>query len=181
MEYWDLYDMQRQPLGQVHQRSAALPEGTYHIVISVWTVNTKGEILLTLRSPYKDIYPNCWENTTGSVVAGESSKEGALRELREETGIQATEDELYFVDTLIKSNSLVDRYLVKKDVKISDLVLQKEETVAARWVPFAEFLILLQNKEIAFPVERDLQRVKIGLQTFLSKTSLDKDYVNIRS
>lgn len=86
-EYWDLYDENRRPLGETHLRGLALPKGTYHIVVEVWTVNSKGEILLTLRDPKKETYPDKWECTGGSILAGETSKTGAVRELFEEIGI----------------------------------------------------------------------------------------------
>ena len=56
----------------------------------VWVVNSLGDFLLTLRSPEKEASPGCWENSGGAVVAGETSLQGALRELGEETGIQAS-------------------------------------------------------------------------------------------
>jgi len=39
-----------------------------------------------LRHPNKKEYSNYWENTGGSVLSGETSKVGAIRELFEETG-----------------------------------------------------------------------------------------------
>ena len=55
---------------------------------------------MTLRDKAKPVYPNCWENTGGAVLAGETSLEGALRELREETGLAAQPEALRLLDIL---------------------------------------------------------------------------------
>ncbi|MDT4761063.1 NUDIX hydrolase [Sphaerochaeta sp. PS] len=151
-EYFDLYDNDRNPLGRVHQRGVPIPEGLYHVVVSVWTVNKKQEILLTLRSAQKQLLPNLWENTSGSVLAGESSREAALRELREETGIIAESSEMTFLGTARKAASFVDIFLVRKDAWPIEVVLQKEETVDAKWVTFPELEVLDQRGELAFPI-----------------------------
>ena len=46
MEYWDLYDRDRIPTGETHQRGKPLPEGRYHMVVHVVIFNTKGEMLI---------------------------------------------------------------------------------------------------------------------------------------
>ncbi len=151
-ELFDLYDENRKPLGQVHQRGVPLPEDLFHVVVSVWTINEKNEILLTLRSPDKHLMPNLWESTSGSLHAGENSVDAALRELREETGIVASPEEIFFLGTTRKASSFVDIYVVRKAVEPSAVVLQPEETVAAKWVTFAELQAMEQAGELAFPI-----------------------------
>ena len=94
-ELWDLYDRDRIPIGQVWERSMELPLGTYHLVVYILTFNEKGELLITLRDYAKDRYAGLWEVTGGSALAGEASREAACRELFEETGVKAAEDELW--------------------------------------------------------------------------------------
>ena len=89
MELWDLYDKDRRPLGRTHQRGLPVPPGAYHLAVIVVILNPKGEVLLTRRAPEKDACPGWWENTGGSVLAGETSLEAITRELREETGATA--------------------------------------------------------------------------------------------
>ena len=119
-ELFDLYDNERKPLGRVHQRGVPLPKDLYHVVVSVWTINEREEILLTLRSPDKLLKPNLWESTSGFVMAGEASIDAALRELQEETGIVATPDEISLLGTTHKAASFVDIFVVRKTVDLSD-------------------------------------------------------------
>lgn len=151
-ELFDLYDSDRNPLLRVHQRDVPLPTGLYHVVVSVWTVNERDEILLTLRSAEKHLMPNLWESTSGSVIAGETSMEAALRELREETGIVATAEDIFFLGTTRKAASFVDIFVVRKTVDLSEIVLQAEETVAAKWVTFAELQAMERRGDLAFPI-----------------------------
>ena len=73
MELWDLYDSNRQPLFRTQLRNQLINPGEYHIDIEVWTVNSNKNLLVTLRDPNKENYPGKWENTGGSVLAGETS------------------------------------------------------------------------------------------------------------
>lgn len=86
--------------GKTHERGVPLGPGEYHIIADVWTVNQRSEILLTRRHPDKP-YGLLWECTGGSVLTGENSVEGALRELSEEVGIHASKDELHLIDRRI--------------------------------------------------------------------------------
>ncbi len=151
-EYWDLYDTNRQPLGRTHLRGLPLEKDTYHVVVSVWTVNQDNKLLVTLRSAEKDLYPNLWENTSGSVISGETSREAALRELREETGIEAREEEMQFLGTARKLASFVDIYLVRKHFDSETITLQEGETTAYRWVTLAQLEQMNQEGKLAFPV-----------------------------
>ncbi len=134
MEYWDVYDEHLTPLGRVHRRGDPMEEGAYHLGVDVWVVNAKNEILLTLRAPDKDTLPDEWENTCGSVLAGESAIEGAMRELREETGILAGPEDLHAFFYRKTGHVLLFTYLLRRDVPLSSLVFQPGETVDAMYV-----------------------------------------------
>ena len=86
LEMWDLYNGKREKTGRVLPRGVPVPKGLYHLTVSAWVVNSQGQYLLSQRHPQK-AYPLCWECTGGSVLAGEDSLSGAVREVREELGI----------------------------------------------------------------------------------------------
>ena len=135
MEYFDLYTATRQPLGRKVQRGAPIPRGEYHIVVQVMTINHKGEILLTQRVPEKTSGGK-WECSGGCAVSGETSRQAAARELFEETGIRAYEDELRLEWSLTTDSMLRDFYILIKDVPLRSLHLQSAEVCAAKWVSF---------------------------------------------
>ncbi len=137
-EIWELVDERKQKTGILHERirSDQIPHGLYHIVVEIWTKTPDGKILLTQRSPEKPM-GLLWECTMGSILAGEESRDGAVRELAEETGISAKKEDLIFLGDCFYDNWIVDSYLyLPKEVPA--LSLQPEEVCDARFVPLAE-------------------------------------------
>lgn len=86
-EIWDLYNENRELLGKDHVRGEQLPIDGYHLVVHVWIRNSKGEYLISQRSANRPTYPLMWECVGGSVVKGEDSLLGAIREAKEEVGV----------------------------------------------------------------------------------------------
>lgn len=73
MEYWDLYDAQRQKTGRIHQRGVPLNEGEYHLVVHGCLFNAAGQILIQQRQPFKEGWSNLWDVTVGgSAQQGET-------------------------------------------------------------------------------------------------------------
>lgn len=138
MESWDLYDSNKVLTGKVMERGAELEEGHYHLVVGIWTITNDGRILLTQRHPDKDC-GLMWECSGGGVLSGETSLQGAVRELGEEVGIKATEEELTFLGTILTERFFVDSYVYRGDVHLEDLVLQEKEVVDAKLVTREEF------------------------------------------
>lgn len=134
-EKWELVDINKNKTGVIHERGQenSIPEGMYHLVVDVWTKNSKGEILLTQRHPDKN-YGLMWECSGGSIVLGEDSVTGAIRELFEETGIVAQKENMLFLGDTIKSNYIIDTYLYILEDDNVLLKLQAEEVVDAMWV-----------------------------------------------
>ena len=87
MEIWDLFTKEGKPTGKQHRRGDPLPPGYYHPGVHVWIKNSKGEYLMSQRAADRPTFPLKWECVGGSVLTGENSLTGAIREVREELGI----------------------------------------------------------------------------------------------
>lgn len=87
-EIWDLYNENRELIGKEHIRGEQLPINAYHLVVHVWIRNSKGEYVISQRSANRPTYPLMWECVGGSVVKGEDSLLGAIREAKEEVGVE---------------------------------------------------------------------------------------------
>ncbi len=140
-EMWDAYDAQENKLGYEVRRSMAksLPDGVYHVVVMVYTITKSGKVLTTQRARNKT-YPLKWEVTGGSIIAGESSREGASRELYEETGISRKPDELISLYEYTDHNKhcIYHGYLNLCD-KEEHITLQPGETMDYKYIPYDEF------------------------------------------
>ncbi|NLZ46051.1 MAG: NUDIX domain-containing protein, partial [Clostridiales bacterium] len=90
---------------------------------------------------------NKWEITGGSVVAGETSLEGAVRELFEETGIKISKNQLDYCSTITSDFSIKDLYLYEADFSEIDIVLQDGETIEYKLVTPEELYAMKQRGE----------------------------------
>ena len=151
MELWDLYDKDRKPLNRTHVRGEAFAEGEYYVSCEIWVRNSKGEFLITKRHPDKKA-GNLWEFAGGGTLAGETTTQSAVRELKEETGIQSQESELQLFATYQHKNYFLDLFLLNKDVEISDIVLQPGETIDAKWASEETILQMIDNEEFVYSV-----------------------------
>ena len=71
--------------------------GFYHKPAWIWFYNSKGEILVQKRAMCKKKFPGLWDmSCAGHVDAGETSKQGAIREAKEEIGVDVSEEEINF-------------------------------------------------------------------------------------
>lgn len=81
-----------EPRLKVHQ------EGLLHREIHIWFVTPKGEIIFQHRSKNKDTYPDKLDATVGGHVDPKMSyQDTALKECKEETGIDINIDKLVFL------------------------------------------------------------------------------------
>lgn len=165
MEIWDLYDENRKLTGKTMERGANVEQGLYHLVVEIWTISKDGNMLLTKRHKDKP-YGLMWECTGGSVLSGEDSITGALRELREETGL--VPDELVFVDTLIRKHSIVDTYLYIHEPDLSEVVFQDGEVIDAKIVRLEEFKKMKEDGMIVPSVWERFEQNQYKIEKYIS-------------
>ena len=147
MEFNDIYDAEGNVTGRVHRRGSAWKAGEYGLVVCVWVYDGKGNILLTRRAKGKS-FAGTWENSGGAAKAGETSRQAIARELFEETGIRAGEEEFEFLRSVRDKNVFYDHYCLKRDTPLPKIVLQDGETDAVRWESFAGIHRLIDEKRI---------------------------------
>lgn len=146
MEKWDILNAQGTPTGKTVVRGRTfLRPGEYHLVVHIWIVSSKGELLIQKRSKEKKLMPGEWAATGGSAFSGESSISAAKRELAEELGIKAEENELRFIKRIKRRNSLVDVWFTVCDIPAENLTLQKGEVALARWVDTKTFSEMVEK------------------------------------
>lgn len=132
-EIWDLYDANGQKTGRTMLRGEEVPAGLYHLGVHIWPVNGRGEYLVQKRSMTVQWKPGLWAVTGGSAMAGEGAWAAARRELREELGYEAKEDELKRIACLRRTNSFCNVFILRTDFPAEAFVLQPEEVSAVRW------------------------------------------------
>lgn len=150
-ELWDVLDENRQFTERVIKRSEwkINPNGSdYHLVVHIWIRNRAGEWLISKRTENKH-FPLMWECTGGSVVSGEDSISGALREVREELGIHLDGNNGYLYKSIKREiyNDFCDVWVFNHDCDIDDVVFQEGETCDAMWASGDEILKMIDSGE----------------------------------
>ena len=140
MEEWvDLYDENRAPLGKIARRHDRKDPGQYRLVVHICIFDRRGRLLIQRRSGKKDRWPDRWDvSAAGGVDAGESSRQGAQREVREELGLHLDFTGLRPVATVNFPGGFDDFYLVERDVPEEALRLQEDEVAEVRWALWQE-------------------------------------------
>ena len=149
MELIDVLDENGNDIDIILSREEVHKKGLWHRTAHIWVVNSKGNILLQKRSSMKKTSPNMWTTSaSGHLSAGDSSIDGALRELKEEIGIDAKPEELKYLfsvsEEVVKNEDytdreLVDVYILYKNPIIENLKLQYEEVSEVKWFSLSEF------------------------------------------
>ena len=147
MEFNDIYDKDRNLTGRIHKRGTPWRRGEYGLIVCVWVYDGCGNVLMTRRAPGKS-YAGTWENSGGGAQAGETSRQAIARELFEETGIRAGEDEFELISTDRDRNAFYDFYCLKRQTPLEQIVLLPGETDDAKWVTLEEVHEMIRRKEI---------------------------------
>lgn len=140
-EIWDLYNENRELLGKDHVRGEQLPIDGYHLVVHVWIRNSKGQYLISQRSANSPTFPLVWECVDGSVVKGEDSLQGALREVKEEVGVDLLPEKGQVILSDIKKiefgkvvNKIVDVWLFEYDGEVDLSNATTDEVAQVAWM-----------------------------------------------
>lgn len=136
MEYWDIYDKNKQKTGRTMKRNDwCLKDDEYHLTVLGVVMKPDGRFLITQRVMTKAWAPGWWEVSGGAAMAGEESLEAVLREVKEETGLDVSDAEGGYMFSYHRENPgegdnyFVDIYRFVLDFDETDLKLQEEETL----------------------------------------------------
>ena len=120
----------------------------------IWHGN---KILATRRSAENDFMPLVWDFAGGKIEAGETAEEGLKREIREETGLEVTIENIEHVYTDVEE--LPEAQYVMLTYKCvytdGDVTLNPEEHDDYKWVTVDE----LKTMEVVHFVESWLKSI----------------------
>ena len=134
-------------------------------------IDNNGMILLQKRSENKKLWPNMWDVTVGGHVdSGEFGRQALIREVREELGIQISDDDIKYIvgsTSINRQENIINKhynecYLITKNVDISNITVQKEEVEDVKYFSKEELLKRINNNY-------DGLTVKTGAWNFLQK------------
>lgn len=169
-EIWDIYDGNRKVVGSIARKDwSLLKEGEYHIAVDAVIMNSKNEILISQRAEHK-LQPLKWECNGGSILKGESSLQGVIREVKEELGIILEAKEANLVTTIQdeKKHYIKDIWLFKKDIALEEITFPDKESIAAKWVSIEEFERMYQERILVGCIEETIahyqEMIEMGIR-----------------
>lgn len=154
MELWDLYTEDRQLTEMNHVRGEDIPDGYYHLSVHVWIRNSGGEYLVCQRSANRAAFPLMWETVGGAVLKGESSLAGAVREVKEERGInlQPSDGKLIFSKVRKtaggrRCNDILDVWMFRYEGEPDLSRASSDEVAQSAWMSREQIMQLFKEKK----------------------------------
>lgn len=155
MEEWDAYDKEFNKInGMTLIRGESIPNGIYHLVSDIIVRHTDGTYLLMQRDIRKH-FGGMWEATAGgSALKGEDPLDCAIRELREETGIES--EALTEVGLVVNdhNHTIYVEFLCVTDCPKGQVTLQEGETSAFKWVTKDELISMKKDELVTERMQR---------------------------
>ena len=155
-ELIDVLDTNGNYTGRSIMKSEAHKKGIFHPSIHVWLYTKDREVLIQQRAKNKDTHPGLWDvSVAGHIGAGEDVVTSAIREVKEEIGLDIAEKELLKIGVFKYSHQhhkdLLDcefhhTFICKLKTSLSELVMQETEVDDLKLISITTFKKNLENK-----------------------------------
>lgn len=137
IEERDLYDINHRRTGQTVKVGDPIPAGCYVQVVMVFIQNSSGHYLIQKRAKARN---GMYATTGGHPVAGQTSLQGMVAEIKEELGVDVNpvDLKLFYSGRSDEEQVFFDDYYLKANIPLSKLKLQKSEVRFATWMMRSE-------------------------------------------
>lgn len=113
-------------------------------IVTIFIINNQKQLLIQKRSKSKG---GKYGITSGHTLEEETAKQGAIREIKEEIGIDIKEPELRLIHKVKIDKITYNLYYFQKELKLQNLTLQKEEVENVYWYTVEEINNLILKKQ----------------------------------
>ncbi len=144
-ELRDLYDINSNKTDKTYRKGDIIPKGYYPMVVMIVIRNSKGEFLMQKRSPSKG---GDWGVTGGHPKSGETPLQGIITEVKEELGLDFSNENIIEYDSGCDGKDCYKMYYVSKDIDLKDITIQKDELTDVRWFSIDELKHMVEIKEL---------------------------------
>ena len=150
-EQIDVLNPDGTPAGFARGRTEVHEKGLWHRTVHIWAFDQTGRILFQLRARVKENNPGLLDTScAGHISAGDTSRNAAVRELREELGVTKRPEDLEYLfesghESVLNGGAYLDNeyYDVYRifltDEEAASLVPQPGEVDDFVWMTREEF------------------------------------------
>ena len=150
MEYLNVYDNNKNKLDKKIVRGDKLSNDEHILVAVIFIKNKDNKYLIQKTSLEKS---GLYSTTGGHVLYNEDSKTSIIREVKEELGIDITDDDIKYLvgsSSINIKGDIINKhynecYLITKDIDISKIKLQEEEVSEVKYFSKEEVLSMIDN------------------------------------
>lgn len=139
----DLYDCNLNKTDKFYYKGDAIPEGYYPMVVMIVIQNSEEKFLMQKRVPRKG---GDWGVTGGHPKFGESPKEGIITEVKEELGVDISNQKIEKFDYGCDGKDCYIMYYTTMDLSVEDMTLQEDELTEVKWFSIEELQSMVDNK-----------------------------------
>ncbi len=169
MELLDVLDDNGLKTGITKDKDEIYKTGEWFRSVHIWIVNDNNELLLQKRSPYKTTFPNLWAvSVSGHVMAGETSIQAVIREVKEELDIDINSNQCKYLFTIRRQNifnNCINRvyddvYIVRLNIDVANTNIQQSELNEIKYFNLYNLKDMLENYDPRF-VPLDLEKEEL--------------------
>ena len=138
--------------GEIFDREYIHDNNLLHNEVSVFILNSNKEILLQKRSMTKKFSPGKWGLCAGHVSYDETLEDAALREIKEEVGLDIGLSDLKPIGDRIfvigaTNSHITYHYYVMVDKELDEFIIQKEELSEVKWFNIDDVIDMIKSKD----------------------------------
>ena len=112
-------------------------------VVIIYIENSNGEFLIQKTSPSRG---SIYATTGGHVDYGSNFYDTVINEVKEELGVDISNDEVKEVTSYIHGPYYLKTYYLKKDIDLNDIKIKEDEVESVNWLSKEEIDRLIDNK-----------------------------------
>lgn len=148
MELLDVYDNNGNVTGKTiirGDKTAVLNENEHIALAVIFVENDNGEFLIQKTSQEKG---GEFSSTGGHINRGETPLEAIKREFKEELGVNIDDELIENYGFLLYDKPLRYLYYLKKNILMSDIVVQKEEVEYVKYMNVSKIEELIETNQM---------------------------------
>lgn len=147
MEIWDVLDAHGRKTGRTVQRGTKLGQNEYHLVVHTWLVDLYGNFLIQKRAKHLEWMPGRWTVSCGCVFCGEEGVDAAMRQTREELGLNLASYKFMKIERSRTDNNFTDIYFVAGAREEFIPLILGDNVADAFWTSWRGMIEMVQRDE----------------------------------
>lgn len=141
----DLYNKNLELTGKTYFKGDSIPNDFYPMVVMIAIQNSNGEFLMQKRVESKG---GDWGVTGGHPKHGETPEQGIITEVREELGIDISNQKILEFERGCDGKDCYIMYYTQMDLDVDKLDIQLDELTEVKWFSMGKLEEMVKSKEL---------------------------------